>query len=387
MTVEHEPTEDMPETILENFPAFNIGDTVRVKVDGIEYLLVAFDDDGFPTIGDSYEEVSIGTGEYGWTVFFDEESGIIFYSLENRTVSYEVETIHKLDMKYLPDEVNGADWNANEGEIGYVKNRTHYVTTEAMSESRVFEETGSGGGSITDMEFATLLLNNYETAEYEWLDGTKLYYKPDSFTDEIATRNLCYWLLVTAEGNYRAGSPVVWVYLDSGIIEYGTYEGWGGGGTITVNTQSETVVQLDEKFIPDTIARTSDYVLRSDFEALLTRVEALENGGGSTSSPLVINVSQYGASSGTPWNLYINGEMVESFSDSTDSSDNGTFTYENVNSAFIKIPDSAMSFLGGYMSINGTMIYEHGTNHLLSTDGIYSLPTSGTVNIEYQVMD
>ena len=42
---------------------------------------------------------------------------------------------------------------------------------------------------------------------------------------------------------------------------------------------------------------------------------------------------------------------------------------------------------GGYMNINGTMIYEYGTNHLLSVDGIYSLPTSGTVNIEYQVMD
>lgn len=130
-----------------------------------------------------------------------------------------------------------------------------------------------------------------------------------------------------------------------------------------------------------------DYVSRSEFEALLARVEALENGGGGISSPLVINVSQYGSSSGTPWNLYINGEVVESFSDSIDSSDNGTFTYENVNSAFIKIPDSAMTFLGGYMTINGTMIYEYGTNHLLSIDGIYSLPTSGTVNIEYQVMD
>lgn len=82
---------------LDGFPVFTVGDTVTVKVDGVEYSLVAFDDDGL-TIGDSWADLENGTGQLGWQIY---EGG--FFSAEEHTVSYMTEIVHKLDVKYLPE--------------------------------------------------------------------------------------------------------------------------------------------------------------------------------------------------------------------------------------------------------------------------------------------
>lgn len=88
--------------ILDGFPAFKVGDTVNVKVDGIEYSLTAFDDGGgFIAVGDNYGELEGGTGKYGWQIFCQGER-IAFYAKEPHTVSWKVPKYHPLDHKFLP---------------------------------------------------------------------------------------------------------------------------------------------------------------------------------------------------------------------------------------------------------------------------------------------
>ena len=93
--------ENASDDALEGFPVFAVGDTVTVNVDGVEYSLVAFDDEGDPTIGDT--SVSVGTAEeqFGWCIYFD-GSDVWFYAKEAHTVSYFVEEEVKIDEKYLP---------------------------------------------------------------------------------------------------------------------------------------------------------------------------------------------------------------------------------------------------------------------------------------------
>lgn len=88
---------------LEGFPVFAVGDTVNVKVDGVEYSLVAFEDNGIPVIGDKPEQVMAGEGgEYGW-FFALPEDRVVFVTIQNHTVSYVVDVVHKIDPKFLPD--------------------------------------------------------------------------------------------------------------------------------------------------------------------------------------------------------------------------------------------------------------------------------------------
>ncbi|MBO5716132.1 MAG: hypothetical protein J6S23_07075 [Clostridia bacterium] len=92
----------MSPTALAEISAFSVGDTVTVKVDGTEYSLVAFDDDGYITIGDTYVDLENGSGQYGWQIYID-ESKVHFYGFADHTVSFECEKVHKCDAKFLPE--------------------------------------------------------------------------------------------------------------------------------------------------------------------------------------------------------------------------------------------------------------------------------------------
>ena len=89
-------------TVLERFPVFAIGDTVTVNVDGVEYSLVAYEDEGGVVIGDSSSSFDSGEGQFGWVIYIVEEV-VMFYAKEVHTVSYlGTDYHHKIDPKYLP---------------------------------------------------------------------------------------------------------------------------------------------------------------------------------------------------------------------------------------------------------------------------------------------
>ena len=95
-TVEYDP-ESEPAN-LDGFPAFKVGDTVELKVDGVEYSLVAFDYDGVAVIGD---DIMGGTDEYGWTIACM-DGVVAMMSVAPCTIGYTKEITHEIAEEFLP---------------------------------------------------------------------------------------------------------------------------------------------------------------------------------------------------------------------------------------------------------------------------------------------
>ena len=105
--------ENVTSSELDGFPVFTVGDTVTVKVDGVEYSLVAYDDDGFVTVGDTSNDLENGTGQYGWQIYV-EDNICIFFSNDSRTVCYNAEIIQYIDEKYLRNTTNMYSFGSGE---------------------------------------------------------------------------------------------------------------------------------------------------------------------------------------------------------------------------------------------------------------------------------
>lgn len=97
-------TEAERENLLKGFPAFAVGDTVTVKVDGMEHSLVAYEDEGLTIIGDTFSSLVSGEGQLGWSIIFIENKVAIFFATEAHTVAYLGINHHKIDQKYLPTQ-------------------------------------------------------------------------------------------------------------------------------------------------------------------------------------------------------------------------------------------------------------------------------------------
>ena len=98
--------ENATDDVLEGFPVFAVGDTVTVSVDGVKHSLVAYDDRGYATIGDTTSSVNSGEGQLGWQVYVEDDGAVWFYATDAHTVSYVVLEVVKIDKKYLPDDAS-----------------------------------------------------------------------------------------------------------------------------------------------------------------------------------------------------------------------------------------------------------------------------------------
>lgn len=115
--------ENVTNAPLEGFPAFAAGDTVTVKVDGVEHSLIAQDSGkGFAFIGDNPEALFGGTGEFGWAIGDGR-----FIATGAHTISYLGEVAHKLDAKYLPESVFKID-----GEILFDEENGTYTLPDGI---------------------------------------------------------------------------------------------------------------------------------------------------------------------------------------------------------------------------------------------------------------
>ena len=89
---------------------FKAGDSVDITVDGETFTLIAQADASpeFPEmiygayIGDSYDGIESGSGQYGWQYYYSYVAGNVssILSFENHIFIYKTAEDHKLDMKY-----------------------------------------------------------------------------------------------------------------------------------------------------------------------------------------------------------------------------------------------------------------------------------------------
>lgn len=90
--------------VLEGFPAFKEGDTVTLKVNGVELSVVAHYEEaaGDAMLGGKLEELMMGKGEYMWAIA-KQGGEYAFLSLEApTTLTYKAEKIYPIEEKYLP---------------------------------------------------------------------------------------------------------------------------------------------------------------------------------------------------------------------------------------------------------------------------------------------
>ena len=216
-------------------------------------------------------------GTFSTPFYIDDDGGDDLYISANDdsnfTVSILTQTIHKIDKKYLPDDIDSQpDWNQNdETQSDYIKNRPFY---EAVVETAILEGNYTWN-SDTWLEFAPDWEDQIDIIhgkEYRIrIDGIDYYGTTVDFGDDGVYIRV-----------YSDSDP------DSYIFEVGNYSLSGDFSEIGATAGKESFVgvylidggvkQLDEKFIPDSIQRTGvSYTKEESDEKYLTQSDWNQN--------------------------------------------------------------------------------------------------------------
>lgn len=152
-----------------------------------------------------------------------------------------------------------SDWSVNDPNAsGYVQNRTHWSegTSEVLLASA--KQVTADNGYISDTELLTV------GAEYRVLyDGTEYHFTASEYTDAAGRKYVYCGNSVILSGNYDDSIWDDWfvifnfngkTFVKDVMIE----KGLSTSATISMHGIIEIVHKLDEKYIPDTIARKSD---------------------------------------------------------------------------------------------------------------------------------
>lgn len=142
-----------------------------------------------------------------------------------------------------------ADWNANEGEAGYIKNRTHY---DSVAETVIADLTIYPPGNAMRSELRNKYVNENEV--YVITFGEAVYKFTVQKVDGLYT---AVWDGEGLESFALSGADTDKPFLPLRVP------------AVTENTRykiarlDSTVVTLPEKFIPDTIQRVGDDIIVS----------------------------------------------------------------------------------------------------------------------------
>lgn len=233
-----------------------IGKKYTVTFDGEVFKdLICYDDEGYPTLGASWMNYS----NYHFTLYSwkeDEQIKLSFYtnytkSSHTLSVTYtEVkEVVHKIDLKYLPDDIGvQSDWNQNDEDAkNYIKNRPFYDDYTVLSNSYLdFDEQGNiNSYHMTEATY-------HEDKEYLVLfDNVE--YKTTWGEAYIAGGN-CHYLgaapitnNITEDLPFSLSSYISDEFPFTAKLNISTYD---GEYTHDIKIVERDFKQLDEKFIP-----------------------------------------------------------------------------------------------------------------------------------------
>jgi hypothetical protein len=174
-----------------------------------------------------------------------------------------------------------SDWNAKDGEDGYIQNRTHYEDiTETISDILVWDATDIDGRvsamSVSGTNYIKIsdsapTLTDIDKGGYSQMYG---YDGLANYTTELtrAVNSSCWevsygvyvigqiFISVTASAAGKYNSSFEVTFPEEGLY---AYPDGGGTRTLSINDYtfksiSKDIKHLDEKYIPNTIARISD---------------------------------------------------------------------------------------------------------------------------------
>lgn len=267
-----------------SLPPIISGTHYRIFFDGKPYDFIA---DNWPRVGnkDAASRVGETATDTGEPICIDVgNEGIFSTQSGSHTVSYGIinETIHKLDSKFIGDDISradhthpliehthpqyenvNADWNENDpASSSYVQNRTHYISiTESIiidATNLVFEDNfgsyyaviSSSSNSLVDGNRYTVALDGASISDF---NGT---YDVVCNNGELEIQPVAGDTLLSIKyNNYHVG------YF---VTSYFEYKGAGTApNTITVTGDAPYYNKLDSRFLGDDIARTDNLILPS----------------------------------------------------------------------------------------------------------------------------
>lgn len=240
--------DDDSDLFLEGFPIFNVGDTVELKVDGVEYSLVAFDDEGFSTVGDYYGDVETGSGKYGWQVYIGDD-GAFFYGLDPHTVSWKVPKYHPIDHKFLPEGYPYAKERENPILEDFASHFAHEPLHDGSFQGyKVMFENISPNFFVIDAGKKYRVVFDGKTYDCESIEyNYGAFFGNGAIRGQLTANQPDGTMDIDTSDN---GMPF-WIIYASYYSTYTTiYAAEEGEHTVAIYEVEEEVVPMDSKFLP-----------------------------------------------------------------------------------------------------------------------------------------
>lgn len=213
----------------------------------------SIEDNGMPFLIMSTQEIPVEGP--------DEEQSVYgqFVPLDGATSgSFAVTTgsIKKLDSKFIDVPVPESDWNANEGEVGYIKNRTHYEAAyiEYLPETEI-ELVELGGGLYVTQTTIPVGKTKEIKADQTYTityDGVNYNYKFLEFEGGVFAGNVDLLM------NQSNGEPIAIGFLpienddqNCDLLFVDVNATASKTAKVKVSNEETRAVKLDKKFMPD----------------------------------------------------------------------------------------------------------------------------------------
>lgn len=256
-----------------------------------------------------------------WIICNVDEAGTPIIYVQSIERCEEIGELKKLDEKYLPDNIGGqADWNENDPEAkSYIQNRTHW---EEAQENVLIDET----------------VNLIYQGDYNY------YYSYSLSTYQTIVRDEVYYITFNGE-TYEGtgydygddGTGVNWYFDDGRSIEYQAssrgirffnFSFSSSSFPIKIFGYNRNIQTLDEKFIPDSIARTDEVI-----NSIANAINPI------TGSAMMFNSSNITLPTSQMWNTptYADGKYVIM---PQDSSNVAAFSDDGTNWIKVDLPTS-----------------------------------------------
>lgn len=150
-----------------------------------------------------------------------------------------------------------ADWNQNDQNTpDYVKNRTHYTFVDKSFVDMLsgsFDFVYNGLYYVTTIPCGQPLL---EESEYKTIwNGEEYVFTCKNYKNSLYFGNITYGYSTVIRPPAESDDAPFLVVMDSGSGKIDVYKEGGGTVDITLSVRRKKTIKLDEKYIPDSIAR------------------------------------------------------------------------------------------------------------------------------------